>query len=178
MPTLARHGRTEAVTGAAPEAVWQIITDVTRVGEWSHECRKARWGQGARAAAPGVHFRGSNRSGIVRWSRSCVFTIVDPPRELAWRTGGLLGLGDRTEWRITLESVGAGTRIVQTYDVLHVAPGLDRVYWWLIKAHRDRRDALACDLERLAALAETQANGNQRWTTPDSIVTRQSRGDQ
>jgi hypothetical protein len=45
---------------------------------------------------------------------------------------------------------------VQTYEVLHVAPGLDRVYWLLVKAHRDRSDALAGDLQRLAALAETQ----------------------
>jgi hypothetical protein len=63
---------------------------------------------------------------------------------------------DSTEWRIDLEPVPGGTRIVQTYQVLHVAPGLDRVYWRLIKAHRDRRAALANDLERLGALAVTQ----------------------
>lgn len=157
MGTLARQGRTEAVTSAGCDAVWRIIVDVTRVGEWSHECRGAHLARGSRAAAPGVRFRGWNRSGLFRWTRSCVFTIVDPPRQLAWRTGGLWGRADRTEWRITLEPVPEGTRIVQTYAVLHVAPGLDRVYWLLIKAHRDRRDALDQDLRRLAALAETQA---------------------
>jgi uncharacterized protein YndB with AHSA1/START domain len=157
MGRLALHGRTETVARAPAEAVWQIIADVTRVGEWSHECRGARLLGGAPAAAPGVRFRGQNRSGVFRWSRSCVFTVVDPPRALVWRTGGLWGRADSTQWRFDLEPVAGGTRIVQTYQVLHVAPGLDRVYWVLIKPHRDRRAALADDLERLAALAVTQA---------------------
>lgn len=156
MGRLARHGRTEAVTPAQAEAVWQIIADVTRVADWSHECRGARLLGRAQAAAPGVRFRGQNRSGVFRWSRSCVFTVVEPPRRLVWRTGGLWGKVDSTEWRIDLEPVDGGTRIVQTYRVLHVAPGLDRVYWRLIKAHRDRRTALTGDLDRLAALAVTQ----------------------
>ncbi len=156
MGTLARRGRTEAIARAPAEALWQIIADVTRVGEWSHECRGARLLGGAPAAAPGVRFRGQNRSGHFRWSRSCVFTVVEPPRALVWRSGGLWGRVDSTQWRIDLDSIAEGTRIVQTYQVLHVAPGLDRVYWRLIKAHRDRRAALADDLERLAALAITQ----------------------
>jgi uncharacterized protein YndB with AHSA1/START domain len=156
MGTLPRHGRTETVASAPADAVWEIIADVTRVGEWSHECRGARLLGGARAAAPGVRFRGRNRAGHFRWSRSCVFSLVEPPRALVWRTGGLWGRVDSTQWRIDLEPVEAGTRIVQTYQVLHVAPGLDRVYWRLIKAHRDRRAALADDLDRLAALAVTE----------------------
>ncbi len=58
-----------------------------------------------------------------------------PPRTLAWKTVGLWGgKVDSTEWRIDLEPAGTGTRIVQSYDVLHVAPpGLDRVYWLLVK---------------------------------------------
>ena len=84
---------------------------------------------------------------------------------------------DRTEWRITLEPVPEGTRIVQTYDVLHVTPGLDRVYWLLIKAHRDRRDALDQDLRRLAALAERQAPSTHATGTSRATV-RAPRGRQ
>lgn len=155
MGTLARQGRTETTTPAPPEAVWAIVADVTRVGEWSHECRGAHWVGGATEAAPGARFRGSNRSGLFRWSRSCRFTVVEPPRRLVWRTTGLWGEVDSTEWRIELEPYEGGTRIIQSYDVVRVAPGLDRVYWRLIKAHRDRRQALSDDLQRLADLAES-----------------------
>lgn len=171
MGTLARHGRTETVTRAPAEDVWRIIVDVTRVGEWSHECREARLLKGGRAAALGVQFRGRNRSGVFRWSRSCVFTVVEPPRVLAWRTGGLWGKMDSTQWRIELEPVAGGTRIVQTYHVLHVAPGLERVYWKLIKEHRDRRQALADDLERLAALALRQAESGEPAAEPVEATT-------
>jgi hypothetical protein len=156
MHTIARHCRAEAVSSASAEAVWRIVADVARVGEWSHECIGARWVGGGDRAAVGARFRGRNRSGIIRWSRSCAFTVVDHPRELVWITGGLLGLGDRTEWRVVLEPVEGGTRIVQTYDVVHAAPGIDRFYGTFVKAHRDRREALTGDLQRLAALAAAE----------------------
>lgn len=154
MGAVPRHGRTEAFAAAPPDAVWQIIADVTLIGQWSGECRSASLARSATAAAPGIRFRGWNTSGIFRWTRSCVFTVVDPPRHLAWRTVGLWGHVDSTEWHITLDPEGGGTRIVQTYDVVHVAPGVDRVYWLLITAHRDRTDALVQDVDRLARMAE------------------------
>lgn len=150
---LAHNGRTESYADAPPEAVFEIIADVTRVGEWSHECRGAHWVGPEREAAPGVRFRGTNRSGIYLWSRGCEFTVVEPPHVLAWKTRGLMAVLDCTEWRITLEPHGRGTRIVQTYEVLRIAPGLDRIYWFLVKGHRDRRAALGEDLGRLAELA-------------------------
>jgi uncharacterized protein YndB with AHSA1/START domain len=158
MGTIPRHGRTEATTSASPYAVWQVIADVTRIGEWSGECRSARLGRGASEPAPGVRFRGWNRSGPFVWTRSCVFTVVDPPRHLAWRTCGLWSRVDSTEWHLILEPQGADTRIVQTYDVVHVLPGVDRLYWLLITAHRDRSDALVRDVDRLARLAEAAAS--------------------
>lgn len=154
MGTIPLHGYTEAHAAAPPDAVWQVIADVTRIGEWSGECRSAHLTRGASAPAPGIRFRGWNRSGPYLWTRSCVFTVVDPPRHLAWRTVGLWGHVDSTDWHITLEPERGGTRIVQTYDVVHVAPGMDRVYWLLITAHRDRSDALIQDVDRLARLAE------------------------
>lgn len=163
---LARHGRTEVVTEARADDVWRVVSDVTRVGEWSDECRGARWQDGATSAAVGVRFRGRNRSGLFRWSRSCVLTTVEAPRKLAWRTAGRWGRVDSTEWRIVLEPVDGGTRIVQTYDVVRLAPGLDRVYWLLIKAHRDRRAALADDLHRLAAVATREARPVAPATLP------------
>lgn len=160
MGQIPRHARSEAVAHAPPDAVWQIVSDVTRVGEWSHECRGARWLGGAGSAAPGVRFRGRNKSGPWRWARPCRITAVDAPRSLAWRTEGLLAVGDTTEWRIDLAPVEEGTRIIQTYDVVRVTQGFDRLYWLLIKAHRDRSDALVGDLDRLARLAESEAAGS------------------
>jgi hypothetical protein len=151
-----RQGHVEVEVDARAEDVWDVVRDVTRVGEWSHECVGAKWLGGATSAAPGVRFRGRNRNGILRWGRVC--EIVDArPWEIAWRTQPTLLYPDSSEWRISLHPLddGARTRIVQTFQVIR-APGLlEPVYATLIPDHRDRNEALTGDLRRLGTLAAT-----------------------
>jgi uncharacterized protein YndB with AHSA1/START domain len=153
---LARTCRTEVIVNAPVEAVWRILADITRTGEWSHECRQVTWLHGATKAAPGVRFRGRNRSGWLRWSRVCEVAAIDPQRELAWRTIPTTALPDSTEWRITLAPVAGGTRIVQSYEITR-CPGW---YAWVIvrvnPTHSDRSGALAEDMRRLGAIAAGQ----------------------
>ena len=157
-----RTGRVEVTVPATPEQVWTVLSDVTRIGEWSHECRTARWLDGASAAAVGARFRGANRSGIARWSRPCTVTALDPARELTYRTHGGL-TRDCTEWRFTLEPDGAGTRVVQAYHVLSLPRVVERVILMLVPQHEDRAAALREDLVRLGTVA--------RRVTPETGVT-------
>lgn len=92
-PRLARTCRAEVIADAPVEAVWRVVADVTRTGEWSHECLHVRAG-GAGA-------------GCVRSWRSIRHVI-------AWRTIPTPLFVDSSDWRITLEPAGTGTRIVQT----------------------------------------------------------------
>jgi hemerythrin-like domain-containing protein len=149
-------GQVEVTTPAAPAAVWAILADVTRVGEWSHECHTAQWLDGATAAAPGARFRGRNRSGRISWARACTITACDPPRELIYHTSGGF-FGDSSEWRFVLEPAdGGGTVIRQSFRVLAGRVWADRLIWRLVPAHHDRLAALRGDLTRLAALAAAQ----------------------
>ena len=45
-----------------------------------------------------------------RWSRTCEVLAVEPPRQIAWRTIPTPLFVDSSDWRITLEPAGAGTR--------------------------------------------------------------------
>jgi hypothetical protein len=148
-------GRHEVTTSASPHAVWNVLTDVTRIREWSRECHAARWLDGASEAAVGVKFKGSSRSGFIRWSRTCTFTTFDEPHELAWVTHGGI-YGDNTEWRFRLEPTDSGTRIVQSYRILSLPVWFDRVIAMTLPAHHDRSDALQGDLDRLAGVAERE----------------------
>ncbi|KAF0963782.1 hemerythrin domain-containing protein [Rhodococcus sp. T7] len=147
------RGRCETTSTAYPTTVWAVLADITRVGEWSHECRRARWLHGATAPGVGERFRGSSKSGIMRWSRSCTFTELDEPHEMAWITHGGV-YGDSTEWRFILDSDGTGTRIEQSFRVLSLPRWFDRMISLTVPAHHDRDNALHEDLVRLAALAE------------------------
>ena len=154
MGRLMHEGRVEATSGATPEQVWAIISDVTRIGEWSHECQTAEWLGDAKGATPGARFRGGNKSGKMAWSRQNEIVAADAPHLLAWRTVPTRLYNDQTEWRISIERDGDVTTIVQTFEVLKLGPVMERLFHLLIPAHRDRMDALRDDMRRLASVAE------------------------
>ena len=106
MRTLKKKGRVEATTDATPEQVWAVVADVTRIGEWSHECRTGAWLDGSTTAHPGARFSGANRVGKVKWSRVNEIVSADAPDELVWRTVPTRWFPDSTEWRIRLEPDG------------------------------------------------------------------------
>ena len=65
----------EVRMAAPPAAVWALLRDPTRMGEWSPECVSGRWLDGASGSAPGARFKGSNRLGWRRWSTTC--TVIE-----------------------------------------------------------------------------------------------------
>jgi hypothetical protein len=83
----------------------------------------------------------------------CEVTVADAPRELVWRTVPTRLYLDSTEWRISIEATDAGTRIVQRFTVLHLHPLLDRLFWLIMPAHRDRMAALEGDVQRIGEVA-------------------------
>lgn len=154
MRRVQKSSRVTVVVDASVRDVWQVIADVPRIGEWSHECRSAHLLAGADAdAAPGARFRGRNRARWVRWSRTCEIVAVDEPTELAWHTVPTWRYPDSTEWRIRLTPQGRRTAIIQSFTVLRAPRLLDLVYAWLIPAHQDRDARLADDLARIGAVA-------------------------
>jgi hypothetical protein len=156
---VAKTGQAEIMSVSPPDAIWSVVADVTRTGEWSHECHRVQWLGAASAAVPGAKFRGSNRSGLLRWRRVCEVVCVDPPRELAWRTLATSLYPDSTEWRIVLHPTGTGTRIVQSFRVVQLPPAwLDRFMALVNPSHIDRDAALEGDLRRLGELASGGAD--------------------
>ena len=145
-------GRCQVTVDADLDAVWDVVRDVTRVGEWSHECVGVAWLGGATAATPGAQFRGRNKQGIFRWGRVCEI-VTAKPHELVWRTVPTALYPDSTEWRIRLQRTGNATQIEQSFTVLRGPKLLALAYGLLIPPHRDRTAALIEDLRRLGDLA-------------------------
>src|SRR5262245_30464688 len=78
-------GATAVVVDADIEAVWDVVRDPTRVGEWSHECVDGEWVGEVTEARSGARFRGRNKQGLLRWGRLCEVVSAEP-HELVWRT--------------------------------------------------------------------------------------------
>ncbi len=150
-----RSGRCRVSVDADLDAVWDVVRDVTRVGEWSHECVGVAWLGGATAATPGARFRGRNKQGIFRWGRVCEI-VTATPYELVWRTVPSALYPDSTEWTIRLQRTGNATQIEQSFTVLRGSKLLALAYGLLLPRHRDRTAALIEDLRRLGALAASR----------------------
>ena len=117
MPT-ARRGHASINIAAAPDAVYDLIADVTRMGEWSPECYRCEWLDGATAAAPGVRFRGYNRLGRMRWARTAVVNTADRGREFGFTSVNDRAGREETRWRYTMEPSASGTLLTESFDFL------------------------------------------------------------
>jgi len=157
MGTLPKNGSVSVETTASPAQVWALVSDVTRAGEWSHETQGGEWMDGAGSAVPGARFRGRNRQGRTKWSRVCEVLEADAPNRISWRTVPSRIYNDSTRWTYELEPTEAGCRVTQRFEVLSIGPMMDRLFYAIIPAHRDRTEALQADLVRLGEVAAATA---------------------
>jgi hypothetical protein len=109
----------EEVVTARPEVVWDLVADVTRVGEWSPECIQAAWLGEPGRPKPGARFTGHNRlpNGF-EYEVTCVVTEADRPRAFAWVV--LDDSGDpaspSSSWRYQIDPLpGGGSRVRQRF---------------------------------------------------------------
>ena len=157
MGTLPRQGTATAEVAATPAQVWELLADVTRTGEWGHESQSGQWLEGATTAEPGARFQGRNRRGRTKWNRVCEVLEADAPHRISWRTVPSRIYNDSTRWTYELEPTEHGCRITQRFELLSIGPIMDRLFYALIPAHRDRSEALQADLVRLGEVAAATA---------------------
>jgi hypothetical protein len=151
-------GSVSVYIDATPDDVYAHISDVTRIGERSPECRSARWLDGATTGTVGTRFRGHNRSGFAaRWSRTCEVVDAVPGRSFAFRTVPQRDptRRDSTTWAYQLQPRGEGTHLTHSYEITVLPlPLMRALYGILLPQHRDMRPQMLQSLQTLKALLE------------------------
>jgi uncharacterized protein YndB with AHSA1/START domain len=100
---------------APPEAVWDLISDVTRMGRWSPETVECRWLGGADHALVGARFVGVNARGGRRWRTYCRVVAADRGRAFAFEvTGGRVFRV--AQWRYDLRPVDGGCDVTESWQ--------------------------------------------------------------
>ncbi len=137
---------------APPERIWELVSDVTKIGRYSPETFEAEWIDGATGPAVGARFRGHvkrNGKGPIYWT-TCTVLASDPGREFAF------GVGPRDKplnvWRYELEPAAAGgTDVTESFQLART-PML-RLYWFLLGWARGKtnRNGMRTTLERIKA---------------------------
>lgn len=107
---------------APPERVYDLLADITRMGEWSPETYRAEWRNGATRARTGARFRGWNRKGPVRWFTDPIIECAERGRELCFTTT-LLGRGRFTTWTYRMHAApGGGTELEESWEEVSRIP--------------------------------------------------------
>ena len=139
---------------AAPAVVWSVVSDVTRIGEFSPETFEAEWVDDATGPELGAHFRGHvkrNGVGPVYWT-SCKVTACTPGEEFGF---AVYAAGARVNnWHYRLLPRDGGTDVTESF-ALGSHPAF-RFYWRLLGRARDRTNerGMRQTLERVKAVVE------------------------
>jgi hypothetical protein len=77
---------TGSVAVDAPvDTVYELVSDVTRMGAWAVECERNVWLADATGPRVGARFRGHNRRGWRRWSTTATVVAAQPGHLFAFR---------------------------------------------------------------------------------------------
>ena len=141
---------------APPDKVWGVVSDITRVGEFSPETFEAEWLDGSSGPAVGARFRGHvrrNGRGPVYWT-TCSVTACEPEREFAFAVGGLGSKAVNT-WRYQLEPADGGTDVTESFELAD-NPAI-RLYWAIAGRARGRtnENGMRKTLERMKSAVES-----------------------
>jgi hypothetical protein len=91
---------------APPSAVWALVSDLARTGEWSPECHRVHPLGHIRA---GCWLVGFNRRGAARWATLSRVVGYQPGQEIAWRV-----LTNGAVWTYRIAATPTGTRLIET----------------------------------------------------------------
>ncbi len=102
---------------ATPEAVYALVADITRMGEYSPVCTACWWDDEAAAkrsgaVAVGDWFTGRNELPDRTWETRSQVVAAEPGREFAFAVGGT-----NVRWGYRFDAEGSGTRVTESWQV-------------------------------------------------------------
>jgi uncharacterized protein YndB with AHSA1/START domain len=136
----------------APVArVWDLISDLSRMPQWSPQCRRMKPLGPVRAGTRTINL---NRSGYLFWPTTCTLTEVIPEQKLAFRVNT-----NGTVWSYELEPNAEGTRVIESR---HAENGVTAVSSLVTKAfmggasnfERELIDGMNASLNEIKSAAE------------------------
>jgi uncharacterized protein YndB with AHSA1/START domain len=141
---------------AAPaDTVWAMVSDVTRMGEWSPETEGATWIKGATGPRPGAKFKGTNRNGKKKWDTVAEVVEVEPGRRFSF-TVSAVGLRI-ADWAYEFEPTASGCRVTETWTDRRgrIASVLGKPVSGVEDRAAHNRAGMEQTLDRLKAAAES-----------------------
>ena len=96
----------------SPEVLYDMVADVTRMGEWSPVCRECWWDEGE-SLRVGAWFTGRNETAERSWETRSEVVTAERGREFAFVVGG-----SWIRWSYGFAAVEGGTEVTESWEFL------------------------------------------------------------
>lgn len=141
---------------ASPQDVWALVSDITKMGEYSPEVVEAEWLGDATGPAVGARYRGHvkrNENWPILYWTTCEITECVPGEVFEFAV--VMGKRRVNTWRYEFHAAdGGGTDVTESFDL---GDNLWTKVWrplgGVMRERRNERDMLRT-LERVKAVAE------------------------
>jgi hypothetical protein len=100
------------VIARTPEDLYDMVSDITRMGSWSPVCKECWWDEGA-GPAVGAGFTGRNELPDRTWETRSEVVTADRGREFAFVVNG-----SWTRWGYAFSPVDGGTQLTESWEFL------------------------------------------------------------
>ena len=142
------------VVDAPPDAVWEVVSDVARMPEWSPELRRL-FVIGDKRPRVGMNLLGINRRGFAAWPTTSKVVRFEPGRAVAWKTRE-----SGATWTYELQPEDGGTRLTGRRDLADFTLGTKLMAPVIGGAEghdQELADGIRATLERIKATIESTA---------------------
>lgn len=98
---------------ATAQTLYDLVSDITRTGQWSPVCAACWWDDAGQAGRVGAWFTGRNELPGRTWETRSQITAADRGREFTWIVGGSF-----VRWSFTFEPDGEATKLTESWEFL------------------------------------------------------------
>ena len=142
-------GEASITINATRAAVYALVSNVTRTGEYSPECVSVEW------IEPGKRFRGHNKDSSREWDMEGVIDTAVPERAFAFHTerDGAV----RTKWGYRIDGPTNGpTTLTEWYERVAKIPLPAKIFERFVMGGRAKHNAanMQASLARIKAILE------------------------
>jgi Polyketide cyclase / dehydrase and lipid transport len=127
------------VIACSPEHLYDLVSDITRMGKWSPVCKGCWWDEGA-GPEVGASFTGRNELPERTWETRSRVVVADRGHEFAFVVGD-----SWTRWGYVFTPVDGGTQLTESWDFL---PGGVAMFEGRFGAEAEAQIANRLDLAR------------------------------
>lgn len=151
-----RYHQESVEVQASAEALYDLVSDITRTGEWSPVCTSCWWDDEDNAGKVGSWFTGRNELPDRSWETRSQVVAAERGREFAWAVGGSF-----VRWGYLLTPGVAGITLSETWEFLPAGIAMfeekygDEAYAQITDRTRQALDSIPKTLAAIKQIAES-----------------------